>query len=119
MIIRAATAEDAKAYWGQSLPVSVRGYVAELDGKVMGIAGLAYGTNQITAFADMAEGGQKYPMAIMRITKLVKGLLNETRAPVYCNADVTLPNARKFLEHVGFKHDEGRRYVWRKENEKT
>lgn len=115
MIIRAATADDAKAYWGKSLPVSMRGYVAELDGKVMGIAGLAYGVNQITAFADMAEGGEKYPMAIMRITKLVKGLLNETRAPVYCNAEIARPGAAKFLEHVGFKHVNGRTYVWSKE----
>ena len=115
MIIRAATAEDAKAYWGKSLPVSVRGYVAELDGKVMGIAGLAYAPTQIRAFADMAEGGQKYPMTIMRITKLVKALLNETKAPVYCNADEALPNARKFLEHVGFKPFDARTYVWSKE----
>jgi hypothetical protein len=115
MIIRAATADDAKAYWGKNPPASIRAYVAEHDGKVMGIAGLVYGQNQIQAFADMAEGGQKYPLAIMRITKLVKALLNETRAPVYCNADVTLPNAKKFLEHVGFKLYSGRTYVWIKE----
>jgi len=115
MMIRAATADDAKAYWGKNPPVSMRGYVAEHEGKVMGIAGLAYGPHQIIAFADMAEGGQKYPMAIMRITKLVKGLLNETKAPVYCNADVSLPNSKKFLEHVGFKPVSGRTYVWSKE----
>lgn len=115
MIIRAATADDAKAFWGETLSVSIRGYVAEHEGRIMGIAGLAYAPNHILAFADMAEGGQKYPMAIMRITKLVKALLNETNAPVYCNADVTLPNSKKFLEHVGFKPTTGRTYVWSKE----
>jgi hypothetical protein len=114
MIIRNATANDAQAYWGKNLPVLMRGYVAEHEGQIKGIAGLAYGVNQITAFADMAEDGQKYPMTIMRMAKLIKGLLNETSAPVYCNADVTLPNAGKFLEHVGFKPVTGRTYVWSK-----
>jgi hypothetical protein len=115
MIIRPATADDAKAYWGPVLPTSVRAYVAEKDGELLGIAGLAYMPTGILAFADMKEGGQKYPMAIMRITKLVKALLNETSAPVYCNADMSLPNSRKFLEHVGFKLRNGRTYVWSKE----
>lgn len=115
MMIRAATAADAHAFWGRTLPGSIRGYVAELDGQVMGIAGLAYAPNNIIAFADMAEGGQKYPMTIMRMTKLVKTLLNETRVPVYCNADVKLRNSTKFLEHIGFKPCGGRAYVWSKE----
>lgn len=115
MMIRAATTHDAEAFWGRSLPASIRGYVAEKDGVVMGVAGLAYMPTQIIAFADMKEGGQKYPMTIMRITKLVKALLNETKVPVYCNADVLLPNSQKFLEHVGFKLLSGRTYVWSKE----
>lgn len=115
MIIRPATFEDATAFWGKTAPVSIRGYVAELDGRVMGIAGLAYAPNQIRGFADMVEEGQKYPMTIMRITKLVKALLNETKAPVFCNADPNLPNARKFLEHIGFKQVDDRTFVWSKE----
>jgi hypothetical protein len=70
---------------------------------------------QIIAFADMKEGGQKYPMTIMRITKLVKELLNQTSAPVYCNPDVNLPRAKTFLEHVGFKPYSGRTFIWSKE----
>lgn len=115
MNIRAATAADAQAFWGPGLPTSIRGYVAELDGRVMGIAGLAYAPNQIRAFADMVAGGEKYPMTIMRMVKLVKALLNETKAPVFCNADPNLPNSRKFLAHVGFKPMDDRTFVWSKE----
>lgn len=115
MIIRSMTAADAQAYWGKELPASVRGYAVELEGTVMGIAGLAYLPTEIRAFADMVEDGQKYPMTIMRITKLMKALMNETKAPVYCNPSASLPNAKRFLEHVGFKPVDGRTYVWNKE----
>jgi hypothetical protein len=60
----------------------------------------------------MEEGGQQYPMTIMRITKRMVALMREIRAPIFCNADPNLPNSMAFLERVGFKHVAGRQYRW-------
>lgn len=113
MNIRPIQADDIAKLWPAGAPASVRAFVAELDGEVLGVAGIAYWPNRIAAFADMKPGGEKYPLTIMRIARRVQALLREVKAPVYCNADPDFPNSPAFLAHVGFEHVGGRTFVWR------
>jgi hypothetical protein len=104
MNIRPMTADDLKAWWkGADLPRTVRGFVAEHDGRIMGVSGLMYLPHRIIAFAEMVDEGQQYPLTIMRMARKMKALMDEVSVPIFAEPDGQFPNSRRFLEHVGFK----------------
>jgi N-acetylglutamate synthase-like GNAT family acetyltransferase len=114
MIIRPLTREDMLAFWqAGALERSVRGFVAEKDGQILGVTGLIYMPSVIIAFAEMRVDGQKYQMSIMRIAKRMQALMRESRAPIFAVADPDLPNSMAFLERVGFEQVVGRQYCFK------
>lgn len=113
MNIRPVTRADLVALWEtEDIGRSVRGFVAEKDGEVLGLTGLMYLPTTVIAFADMKVEGHKYPMSIMRITKLMVGLMREVNVPIFAAADPNLPNSRAFLERVGFERVAGVQYCF-------
>jgi len=114
MNIRPLTREDLVGYWHmEDIGRSVRGFVAEKDGEVLGMTGLIYMAHSIIAFAEMKEGGQQYPLSIMRITRMMQGLMRGINAPIFAVADEQYPNSRAFLERVGFEQVAGRQYCFK------
>jgi N-acetylglutamate synthase-like GNAT family acetyltransferase len=116
MNIRPMSPEDLRQWWGDvEITRTVRGFTAEKDGQVLGVAGLMYMPSAIIAFAEMGEDCQKYPMTIMRIARLMRELMRGRIAPVFAVADTNWPNSEAFLEHVGFERVAGRQFVFKKE----
>lgn len=115
MNIRPLTGDDLLRYWEMdSLSRSVRGFLAEKDGEVLGVAGLMYMPRVIVAFADMREGGQQYPLSIMRMARRMRDLMNTISAPIVADADPQYPNSAAFLAHVGFERAHGPLFVFKK-----
>ena len=76
MKIRPLTRDDLAAWWPDvPVPRTVRGFAADLDGQVKGISGLMYLPTAIIAFAEMGEDGQRYPLAIMRMARMMRSSL--------------------------------------------
>lgn len=115
MNIRPLTVDDLRQWWeGVEIVRSVRGFVAEQDGRTMGVAGLMYMPTVLVAFAEMVEEGQQYPLSIMRMARKMRALMAGIAAPIVAEADLQFPNSQAFLERVGFEHQHGRLYVYRK-----
>lgn len=114
MNIRPATADDCKRFWGSETPVSMRAFVAEQDGVVMAVAGLAFMSSGIMAFSDQSPEMPPHAMTAMRMAKKIIGVMQDIKSPVYCTADKTKPNACSFLERIGFTPLGNRNYIWSK-----
>ena len=100
--------------YGSTLWASVRGITAELDGEVVGIAGLAY-AKPIQCFSVIKDELKNRPRDIVRAAKLVREMLDESPLPVYATPDVDAPTACKFLTHIGFVPLSDGEYEWPKQ----
>jgi hypothetical protein len=115
MTIRPLTMADLAIWWpGIVVPHTVRGFVAELGDRIMGVAFLMYQPTVVAAYAEMVPEGQAYPLSIMRMVRKMKALMATVNAPIFTIADEAYPNSEAFLEHVGFEHVAGRQYVYKK-----
>jgi hypothetical protein len=116
MLIRPLTREDLRTWWPEvPLARTVRGFAAEQDNTLLGVAGLMYLPTVVYAFAEMREGGERYPVSIMRVARLMRGLMQEVQAPIVARADEDYPNAGALLERVGFERVAPGQYVFKNE----
>jgi len=100
---RHATTADAKAYYGISAPFSFRGYVAELEGELVGIGGIYYQAGVPVAFSEMRPAMRAHRKAIAKACRMLTQFFNQLGGPVYAVACPTEPTAPYLLAKLGFK----------------
>lgn len=101
-IVRLATDDDVRAFYDGPLPLTVKAWVADLDGKVIGIAGMVYDHGMPAyLFAGMKPEMKRYKRTIVRASKMVLDAFRHVPAGAF--VDPKIPNARRFLEHLGFR----------------
>lgn len=116
MNIRPLTPEDLRQWWPDKVvPYTVRGFVAQMGERLMGVSFLMYQPHAVAAYAEMVPEGQKYPLTIMRMVRLMRGLMATVNAPIITIADEGYPNSMAFLERAGFEHMGGRQFVFKKQ----
>lgn len=113
--IRQATAKDAEDFYNGKKPMrSLRGFVAVLEGRVIGIAGVYFDGKTMVAFSDMKEEMRKYKKDIVRGTRVVLAMLEERGTAVFavCKDE----RAMAFVRRCGFQEMgsalDGRLMVW-------
>jgi hypothetical protein len=94
-----------------SMGKTVRGYAVELDGKVIGIAGVLH-TRPLQAFSRMEDELRKHPKTIIEVINTFKDILKNYDMPVYAIASEKEYNSTKVLERIGFELMNDRKYVW-------
>lgn len=101
--IRPATAEDARTFYGGAPKMSFRGFVAELDGELVGLGGVYYQNGVPIAFTEIRPAMRPYRKAIAKGCRMIVKLLDDLRGPVYAVACSTEPTAPYLLAKLGFK----------------
>jgi hypothetical protein len=102
-VIRPATAADAAAFYGAERPMkSMRGFVAELNGDVVGVGGFYYERGYLIAFSEMKESLRPYRKAIVRGARRIMAQIIERKLPVFALANCDEPTAPQFLKGLGF-----------------
>ena len=112
MNIRPIRSSDIIERYGFSLPFSVRGFTAELDGEVLGVAGVMY-SSPPQAFSHLDDRVKTDLRFVIRAIRELRELLNDQLVPIYAAPDVDENTANGFLRHVGFQQTEQEGvYVW-------
>lgn len=106
------------AWYGDELPrQSMRALVADLDGEIIGIAGLVYHDDQMLAFSSIKDEMRRYPVTIMKAAKRFADIINKHGRNVVAVASCGEKNSDEFLSRVGFEFigetRDGRLYKWR------
>ena len=114
LIIRPATAADIEAFSTMTDTPSIRGYVGEIDGRIIGMGGLAFARGWWFAFCNLTEEARAHKMAIMRTAKRI---LAEARRDgirfVYVERDPQEPRADVWLASLGFHLDPRSQHYFR------
>jgi hypothetical protein len=110
-ILRPATRADVIAMEGKLYGASFRGIAAEIDGKVIGVAGVMQ-TQNLQLFGSLTREVRHYPKMLITAARMLIEILNQYDSPIYAMPDEGVKNSARFLEYMGFKHYHGRIYRW-------
>lgn len=106
-----AQKSDIISFFGSPFPQSTRAIVVELDGELLGIAGVLHSTPK-QAFSSITDDMRKYPKSIVKAGRKLREILNLYEDDVFAVASDTEKNSKSFLEHVGFVPHYDEVYLW-------
>jgi len=105
-VIRTATQRDIESFYGKMPPLTMKGFVVEHTGTIIGIGGVYWNEGKKVLFSEIKPEGKKFKKTMVRVAKrIVKEL-----TPRYALADGGTKGAAKLLEHLGFEPVEGVEY---------
>lgn len=113
--IRVATPADIREYYGAPLPYSVRALVLAVDGKVVGVGGIAYREGLKYAFMELKDEVRPRRVTIGRFAKALVETFGG-RGPGMTIAEPDEPMSDKLLMWLGFEYvgpvPQGEVYQW-------
>ena len=116
VIIRPATRADIEAFSDLPNKPTVRAYVGEVDGKIVGMGGLARNKGRWIAFCDLTPEAREYKVTIVKTAKrIMEDAKKAGHRFVYAQPDLNEPNAVRWLTSLGFEPDQrsgGILYRW-------
>lgn len=116
MNIRAATAQDFVEHFKQPSQRTVRAWVVEENGRVLGIGGFYLDAGRAVMFAEIANDARtrcQWPArAMLTSARHVLQQAMKTGMPIYAVADPSVENSVKLLERIGFVQGYKETYVW-------
>lgn len=115
MKLRNATAADIAAL-GVSNELGMRAFVAEHEGRVLGIAGIAVMRDHAQAFSFITDEMRSHKVAMgraaIRLRGMIQKMVRECGAPMIALCSPNEPTAPRLLAHIGFVPDESGVYRW-------
>ena len=107
-IVRSATRSDIIAFRGEPWGQSFRCVVAELDGEILGVAGIIH-SQPLQVFSSIIDKLQDYPKTIILMIREVKAMMKlYNNLLIIALVDSKRPTSTGLLEHMGFeKYREG------------
>jgi hypothetical protein len=114
LAIRPATREDIEAFSPMPNKPTIRAMVGELDGRIVGLAGVVLHRGRWLGFCDLTEDARPYKMTIARAA--IRFLADARRDGIkfiYADADLSEPTALRWLASLGFHLDPRTQYLYR------
>ena len=97
-----ATQQAAEEYFAGKPPFGFRGYVAELDGKPVGVGGIFYWGGLPVVFSQMKDELRAHKRAKAKAARLLQNMARQHGRTVYAVADRKEPTSQKLLAKLGF-----------------
>ncbi len=105
-VIRPATRADIEAFSDQPAKPSIRALAMEMDGRIIGLGGIALARGRWIAFADLSEEARRYKMHIMRAAcRFLDDARRDGIRFIYAAADPCEAKAVRWLTRLGFELD--------------
>ena len=114
--MRPATAEDIAHFSDMEVTPTIRGWVAEQDGELLGIAGFARARGRWWAFFDITDKLRAHKKFIVKSgKKFIEEAQRQGVRYLYAEADPNEPLAVRWMESLGFELDRrsGTLYRWK------
>lgn len=106
LIVRPATKSDIEAFSSMANKPTVRAIVGEIDGKIIGLGGLALIKGRWFAFCDLTEEARAYKMTIARAAiRLMASARRDGIKFIYAEAAPDEPRALAWFASLGFTRD--------------
>lgn len=104
VIIRPAKANDVISFYGGYPEFKMVGYVAEKNGVIIGVGGVAYprGIHIPVLFSDASEEMLSEKKACARACRILIDFINKLGIPVYATASNEIKTAPYLLAKLGF-----------------
>lgn len=110
---RPLTTADLEAFYGSRPVPTIRGVGLFEDGKPIAVGGLAYGRGASEAFMELRDGAQRYPVSVMKATRLAMQMMRDAGARVvFAKVDTKRDTAPRFLSRLGFTPMGDGRWMW-------
>lgn len=116
--IEPANIKHAKEFYGDQYTKSFKGYVALLDGKVVGIGGISFSKNNMMLFSDIKDELRPYKRDIVKGVYILKDMVEKINYPVVAIASKEERLSEKLLDRLGFSpsgysDSDGSKIFWR------
>lgn len=111
MKIRQATEADLRRWFDGKVPVTMRAYVCDHEGELLGLFGIAMCRDHAQAFSDYRPGMRDFEFTMGRAALQFAGMLARMTVPVLAVCSKREPTAPRLLERLGFVHQQDE--VWR------
>ena len=102
MTFEVATQATVTEFLGGPPPFSLRGYVARVGGRVVGLGGVYYDAGRAVAFSKMKDEMRPKRKACAKACRMLVDLIRETPGPVYAIASPDEATAPALLQKLGF-----------------
>lgn len=106
-----ATQNDAL---GMKLEFSARCVLGIHDGQAVAFGGYHISGGRTLMFMSLSKEGRKHPVAVVRAARRMLAEAASKGLPVQAGIDECAPNARRFLEFLGFREVVKGIYQWRR-----
>lgn len=114
IVVRPATHEDIAQFSDLANKPTIRAMVAERDGRIIALGGIALSQGRWYAFADLPEEIRPYKMTIARAAKrFFRDLRRDGIRYVYAEASPVEPRALAWFASLGFEFDERSQHYYR------
>ena len=113
LIVRPASREDLISYCGNDgKGPSIKAVCAEMDGKIIGVGGLAFKAGMVVAFTDISEEARPFKTAIHRTAVRFLKEARKKHRIIYAEMSDE-PTARKWLLRLGAEEIHKGVFAWR------
>jgi len=115
LVLRHATRADIAAYSDMADKPTIKAMVGDLDGRLLGIGGMAFIDGRWFAFCDVTEEGRAYKRAIIKAAlDVMRDAARDGVKYIYADPDPKEPGAIPWMERFGFRPDprSSRLYRW-------
>ena len=112
--VRPATREDIESFSDMGNKPTIKAWVGEVDGRIIGLGGFAFSGGRWLAFCDLTDEARKYKVTIAKCARMA---LREARKQgikfIYADADLKEQRSIKWLTRLGFHVDPRSAYLYR------
>jgi hypothetical protein len=113
-VIRPASRDDIEAFSPVRNKPTVRAVCMEIDGRIVGLAGVALVNGRWFAFVDLKDEARAHKMLIARTAiRFLSELRRDGVRYVYAEADPTEIGAVRWMTSLGFEIDPRSDYLYR------
>ncbi len=101
-IIRPLKADDVPLVLSDLKSTTLRGFVAEIGGEIVGVMGVYHGREAPVAFSQLSDKLRKHPKTIVHAIRLFRQLLEQHYTCVYAAASKDEASTFRTLARAGF-----------------